>query len=55
MKNIRNDVKMEFVTSNLPAWERKGEVKARRHSHLVTKVMNSITLGVVRPKADPIS
>jgi hypothetical protein len=45
--------KIEFVTSNLPAWFKKAEVAANLLSHLFTSGENSITLGFVKLSGNP--
>jgi hypothetical protein len=53
MQKVGRAEKIEFVTSNLPAWFKKTEVAANLLSHLLTRGVKSTTLGFVRFKGKP--
>lgn len=53
MQKVGMAVRIEFVTSNLPACVRKTEVVANLFSHLLTSGEKSMTLGFVRLRGRP--
>lgn len=48
IQKVGKAMKIEFVTSSLPAWLRNMEVAAGLLSHLLTRGEKSITFGFVR-------
>jgi len=46
-------VKIEFVTSNLPACKRKADVANKHCTHFFTRGKQSITLGLLTPSGRP--
>jgi hypothetical protein len=46
-------VKIEFVSSSLLAWFRKGEIKLSLFSHLLMRGKKSSTFGLVKPIGNP--
>ena len=53
MKKVGKEVKTAFVSSSLPAWDRKLLVLVSLLSHLFIRGMKSCILGLVSPRGNP--